>query len=116
MNSLKCASCRLVYIDRGHRCPRCGEFNQHEAARPEEARGARSAVAAPVGEAEFVKVNQVLDGPGAGKVRKMTVEVFWRWRPNAFGQTFDKSGMTFGLLPEGRATRRPASGSTAAPS
>lgn len=54
----------------------------------------------PVGEAEFVRLGQVLDGPGADGERRLTVEVVWRWRPNLLGQTFDKGGAVIGLLPE----------------
>lgn len=69
----------------------------------EEAYGGRPDVRfwrVPVGEAEFVGIGQVLDGPGEGGARELSAEVVWRWRPNWLGQTFDAGGQVIGLLPE----------------
>lgn len=69
----------------------------------EEAHGGRPDVRfwrVPVGEAEFVRVGQVLDGPGEGGGRELSAEVVWRWRPNWLGQSFDAGGQVIGLLPE----------------
>jgi hypothetical protein len=54
----------------------------------------------PVGEAEFVRVGQVLERPGEDGTVKATVEVFWRWHPNWIGQAFDAGSQVFALLPE----------------
>jgi hypothetical protein len=69
----------------------------------EEAYGGRPDVRfwrVPIGEAEFVGIGQVIDGPGEGGVRKLSAEVIWRWRPSWLGQSFDAGGQVMGLLPE----------------
>ena len=62
----------------------------------------------PVGEAEFVRVGQVLKRTGEDGTEKMTVEIFWRWTPNWLGQSFDAGSQVFAQLPE--SARRAAAG------
>ena len=53
----------------------------------------------PIGEAEFVGVQQVLEEPGEGGKDKLTVMFSWRLRPNWLGQAFDAASDVMQQLP-----------------